>query len=210
MAPSTRRRQSQIRRYSRAVRWMKILLPLGAAAMIALIFLTGKDRSGAVDADSPVGLAALSAGLTLENPRFAGVTQGGEAFLVTARSALPDGAVPNLIGLDQPEGEIELGDGLTLTARARNGEMYRTDEQLKLFGDVVVESSDGYRAETDRVDVDLDRRNAVVPGRIRAAGPRGSLEADRARMDQGPDGKGNLILLFEGHVKLTILPGTGN
>ena len=44
------RREAEVRGYSRTVRWMKIALPIGALVLIGLIFLTGKDRGGAIDA----------------------------------------------------------------------------------------------------------------------------------------------------------------
>lgn len=207
MAYGTDQRQQEMRRYSQAVRWMKILLPIIAAVVIGLIFLVGRERGGVADSET-VAAARLGAGLKLENPRFAGVTETGEPFVVTALSALPDGAMPNLIDLEQPSGEITLGDGLVLTARAETGEMFREDERLNLQGSVVIESSDGYRFETERVEMDLAGKTARAPGSIHAEGPRGGISADSVRMEQAENRK--VVIRFEGNVRVTFAPGTQN
>ena len=119
------RRAAEIRQYSAVVRWMKVVLPIGALVLIGLIFVQGDDRGAVIDMQSAADAAILGAGLTLENPRFAGTTEGGQPFIVTAKSALPDGAVPNRIELDQPSGEVRLGDGMILTVTATSGEMFR-------------------------------------------------------------------------------------
>lgn len=197
------RRAAEVRSYSRAVRWMKIVLPLGALALIAAVFLLGRDRGAVIDLESAGNAAALSAGMRLENPRFAGVTEDGAPFVVTAVSALPDGAVPDRIDLDRPAGELRLEDGLTLNVTSEKGEMFRRDERLRLTGDVVLTTSDGYRLLTQRVDIDLATRSADAPGTVEATGPRGSIRADRVRVEDGE----NAVLRFDGNVRVTFLPG---
>ena len=40
------RREAELRLYSRGVRWMKAVLPIGALGLIALIFLDGQGPGG--------------------------------------------------------------------------------------------------------------------------------------------------------------------
>ena len=64
----------RVRAYSRAVAWMKVLLPLAAVALIAAIFVSARDKSDLTKIFTAEELATLGAGLRLDNPRFAGHT----------------------------------------------------------------------------------------------------------------------------------------
>ena len=92
------RRQARVARYSRAVRRMKVLLPLGAILLIGMIFMFSRDRPAVFDAEQAAEMAALGAGLRLDNPRFAGVTDDGDPFVITAEWALPEKTTISLTG----------------------------------------------------------------------------------------------------------------
>lgn len=201
-----RRRDAQVRGYSRTVRMMKIALPIIALLLIVAIFLSGRERGGIVDLRTATDGAALAVGLQLENPRFTGVTKRGEPYVLTAATAVPDGAKPNLIDLDAPTGEITLRDQRQLTVTARVGQMFREDERLDLEGDVVLVTSDGYRVETEKVEMDMANKTAEAPGEVRAAGPRGSIRSNTVRLRQGVEGDGSAIIVFDGNVKLIFRP----
>lgn len=200
------RRQAQMRTYSRTVQWMKVVLPVGAILLIGLIFFVGRDRFESTPTQQVINAAALGAGLKLENPRFAGVTSDGDPFVVTALSALPDGAMPDRVELEKPKAELRLDDGLSLTVQAISGEMFRAQERLNLDGDVVLLTSDGYRADARRVELDLAKRIAVLPDPVVATGPRGGIQADSLRIEQiGPD-RNDITAVFTGNVRVTFTP----
>ena len=203
------RRQARVARYSRTVRLMKVALPIGAVLLIGTIFVFGRERAAVIDLDQAADMAALGTGLRLDEPRFAGVTEDGDPFVVTADWALPDGAMPDRVGLERPVGELHMADETVVTVRAATGELFRGDERLNLAGDVVLETSDGYRVETPRVEVDLGAKVAVAPERLHATGPRGGIEADRVRVVRG-EGKGGTTVLFEGDVRVTWQPDAGS
>ena len=205
-ADRQRRHHAGVRLYSAVVRWMKIILPIGAVVLIVLIFLSGRDRGAIVDMRSAADFATLGAGLKLDNPRFAGVTDDGDPFIVTADWALPDGAMPDLIDLERPRGELRFEDGLVVNVRSKAGKMFRADEKLHLNGDVEAESSDGYRASTQLIELDLATKSAVVPGTVRAEGPRGDIVADRMRVDRASPDSADLIVRFEGNVRVRYRP----
>ncbi len=199
------RRQERVERYSRTVRRMKVALPVGAVLLIGMIFMFGRERAAVIDAEQAADMVALGAGLRLDKPRFAGVTEDGDPFVVTADWALPDGAAPDRVDLEKPVGELHLDDETVVTVRAATGELFRKEERLNLAGAVVLDTSDGYRVETPRVEVDLGAKVAVAPERLHATGPRGEIEADRVRVVRG-DGRGSATVLFEGDVRVTWQP----
>lgn len=206
MASLSAHRAAGVRQYSRTVRWMKVLLPVGAVVLIGLIFLSGDNREAAISTETAADAALLGAGLKLENPRFAGMTDNGEPFVVTAVSALPDGAMPDLVELDRPSGELRMSDGRTLNATSAEGQYYRLGERLVLQGTVRLVTSDGYRVETEQVDVDLAGHTAEAPESFDAEGPAGTLRADSARLDTS-GGNRAAVLRFEGNVRVTFDPG---
>ncbi len=196
----------RVRRYSRLVTWMKVALPLAAVALIAVIFLSARDRGDLSDIFTAEELARLGAGMRLDNPRFAGVTDAGEPFVVRADWALPDSAMPRIVDLEEPRGEIELNDGRTIEVAAASGRLDRRRETATLTGGVTLETSDGHRIETGRVRVDFEARTANAPGPITAEGPRGSVEAGSMRAAGGETGLADGQIWFENRVRLVFIP----
>ena len=198
--------QRRVRAYSRAVAWMKVLLPLGALAVISALYFAAQRTGDLSEIFSAEELATLGAGLRLDNPRFAGVTEQGEPFAIRAEWALPDSTMPRLIDLERPEGEIELSDGRTIAARAATGRMHRASKILVLEGGVVLDTSDGYQVETDRVVLDLKAKTAVAPGPVSGTGPTGQIDAGSFRAAAGEGRIGAGTIWFENRVRVVFIP----
>lgn len=185
---------------------MKIVLPLAAVGLIAAIFLIPRERQeGGLTAAQ---IAALGAGLKLDRPRFTGATEDGEAYEIAAEWAVPDGAVPDRIELEKPVGRIETVDHGLVTMRADRGLLRRADETVALSGDVVIETSDGFRFETAEAEIDVAARTLASPGAVRITGPMGTLEAGSLRgVDARADGSGGAARIwFENRVHMVIIP----
>jgi len=200
----------RVRAYSRLVAWMKVILPLAALALIAAIFVTTRDRGDLSEIFTPEELATLGAGLRLEHPRFAGVTDRGEPFAIRAEWALPDRALPRYVDLEKPEGEIEMKDSRTVSAQAATGRLHREEKTLVLNGGVVLDSSDGYHFETEQMIFDLDAETAEAPGPVKGSGPRGTIEAGGFRAMTGRSGSGDASagreIWFENRVRVVFIP----
>jgi lipopolysaccharide export system protein LptC len=199
------RRRARIERYSRTVRQLKVALAIAAILLVGTIFMFGRERAVVFDAEQAGNLAVLGAGLKLDNPRFSGITEDGDPFVVTADWALPDGATPDRVELEKPVGELHLADERVVTVRAAAGELFRGDDLLNLAGDVVFETSDGFQARMPRIELDLASKVAVAPARLRATGPRGSIEADWMRLVRGA-APGDATIRFEGDVRVNWRP----
>lgn len=198
-----------VRNYSRTVAWMKVLLPLGAVAVIAALFLSAQKKGDLADIFTAEELITLGAGLRLDNPRFAGVTEQGEPFAIRADWALPDSAMPRLIDLERPKGEIEMKDGRTIAVSADSGRMRREQKILVLEGGVVLDTSDGYRVETELIEIDLAANTANGPGPVTGTGPLGEIQAGSFRASAGKGGERNGQIWFENRVRLVFIPDTG-
>jgi len=208
--PVPTRRQRQVHRYSRLVTWFKIMLPLTGILLVAAIFLSGRDRGSITDLLSPQELARLSAGLRLENPRFSGVLESGENYTLRAKLALPDGANPKRIRFRQPTGEIALDDGRVLTARSNKGIMNRRTEILILTGNVVLNTSDGYRFTSKKLTLDLGEHQARSDSAVAGEGPAGEIQAGSFRAAQGKQGNKDATLWFENGVRVVFIPSKEN
>jgi lipopolysaccharide export system protein LptC len=199
----------RVRYYSGLVRAMKIALPVAALGLIAAMFLDSREPGDPTDLFSVDDLATLGAGLKLDNPRFDGVTKKGEPFHVEADYAVPDSALPKIIELEKPRGEIELADGRVVTATSRTGTMLREQKMLVLKETVELGTSDGYHMATERLEIDMDGKTARSPGPVTARGPRGDIAAGSLRAEAGPPGGGAGKIWFENRVRLVFIPATG-
>lgn len=188
---------------------MKVLLPLAAVAVISALFLSAQKQSDLSKIFTTEELLTLGAGLRLDTPRFAGVTENGEPFAIRADWALPDSAMPRIIDLERPEGEIDMSDGRTIAARSTTGRMHRQQKILVLKGGVVLDTSDGYHAETDLLEIDLSAETAMSPGPVSGTGPAGQIDAGSFRATNGENGSVGRTIWFENKVRLVLIPATG-
>lgn len=200
------RRQRRLVRRAKAVSWAKIVLPLLGVAILGALLLTGRDRGGDLsDLFSAEEIARLGAGLTLENPRLAGVTADNQPYEFTATEARPDGPLAEVIDFSAPRGRIEL-PGREISGEAAEGVLDRNDGTLNLSGGVTLTTSDGWSGKTDAVTVNLDRRTAESSGAVEAEGPNGTLEAGSMRVEEaGPDAAAPTIV-FENNVRVRFIP----
>ena len=212
-ADSIERRQARLARRARLVGWAKWLLPLGALGLIAAIFLAGRETGEIAEVFTPEEIARLGAGLRLDNPRLAGVTERDQPYELTARAAVPDGPMADEVTLEDPRGWIETGER-RIDALSASAHLDREAQLLTLLGGVEVETSDGWQGETTRLSVALEERSAEGPEPVRLSGPRGTLEAGSFRVEyadtdaeDGSDAAGTgTRIWFENGVHLRFTP----
>ncbi|MGF1447605.1 MAG: hypothetical protein ACFBRM_15600 [Pikeienuella sp.] len=203
--------QARVSRYSRRVRWMKIALPVAAGALVVAIFLTGRSQEEGSALLSPEEIATLAAGLRLEDPRIAGLTDSGQPFILRARWAEPDGPSPDRIRLAEPDGELTLEDGRLMTGQAASGVFERSAGRIWLEGEVEMRTSDGYRFESDKLRIVIDAREVTSPGPVFGEGPAGTISAQTMQLDRpapGKPGAGGSRIVFNGRVHMVFIPAS--
>lgn len=192
--------------HSRFVAWMKIILPLAALGLLSTLFLISRnfDPTKSIPiAEIDLEQRAQDQGAT--NAAFAGVTRGGDEVLLKAEAARPDADDPRLIHAETISAQIKLKSGAVIDVTSDRADMHQSRYSATLEGNVVLETSTGYRMTSDQIDTRFDDLYAETPGPVEGYGPPGELSAGRMVLqgDQAPD---SAHLLFTDGVKLIYTP----
>jgi lipopolysaccharide export system protein LptC len=194
-------------RHSRLVGWLKVALPLAALAILSSLFLLA-DR---IDPDAALPYAEVDVETLAREPRmtapsYAGTTEDGASLTLSAEEARP-------ATTDAParaEGvrlDLATPDGGTTQLRAATARLDQASGQVVLSGGVTVETSTGYRLQTDEVVGNLDRSRLVSRGAVTAEGPAGELQAGGMELGQDNRTPGAYVLVFNRGVRLVYRPG---
>jgi lipopolysaccharide export system protein LptC len=191
--------------HSRLVGWLKIALPLVALAILSTLFLFSRS----IDPSDAIPYAEVDVKERLREPRmtdasYSGVTADGSAINLRAAAAVPEAnGNARAIGLSAT---LNAPDGSNTTFAAGTGQMDNAAGTIALSGGVKVETSVGYRIQTENVSIALDRTSVEAPGLIKADGPPGKLTADSMTLSSADPNSGHYQLVFTGNVKLIYQP----
>ncbi len=190
--------------YSKAVVWVKIILPLIGIALLSSIFLL----SGAPDPDAALPYAEVDVDQIIREqrvsqPRFAGVLADGQEIILTADTVTTAADQTDRIRAQSIEGRVDLSSDDFLTVEARFGDIDMTSQLATLSDGVTVQSSLGYQIVSERMLVALDVFNLRAPTPIHITGPGLDLTSDTMQVS-GPDGQ--TIVRFNGSVRVLYQP----
>ena len=196
--------------YSRFVSWLKILLPLTALGLLSTIFLFS--ASSDPTANLPVQTReALSDRVSEEatGARYSGTTDNGTEVSMNARSTRPDPSDPERINAQTFDARLTMKDGSTIDIASPDAALTSGSENARLTGGVTIDSSTGYKMQTDSLTAELGRIAVVSDGEVTADGPAGSLRAGRMEIveDEAAE-EGDLILRFTDGVRMIYQPET--
>lgn len=189
-----------VNRHSTIVTWVKVILPILGILLLSSLFLFS--RAPNPDAAIPfadVDVEQIARDQRLSEPRFAGLTEDGREITLVSRTAVPSPERQTLIFLDIVEGRIDLSDENFMLLNARDGAVDMTAQIADLDGEVQVVTSQGYRLNTDSMDVALSDAHLTAPGVVEITGPGLRLQAGAMEM-VGPDG--SAVVSFTGGVRL--------
>ncbi|OAN80072.1 hypothetical protein A8B78_11420 [Jannaschia sp. EhC01] len=190
--------------YSKAVVWVKITLPLVAIGLLSSLFLL----SGAPDPDAALPYAEVNIDqITREQrvtePRFAGVMGDGQEIILTANAVSAEASRTERIQAQSINGRMDLSRTDFLTIQADFGDIDMAAQMATLTEDVVLQSSMGYRVESETLVMALDVINMRSPTPIHVTGPGLDVTADTMEIT-GPEGEA--ILRFNGSVRVLYEP----
>ncbi len=166
--------------WSRFVGAAKLALPLAAVALLSSLFLVASRPGGGAPAPALASAAAAGAqGERVGAPRFAGVTDDGDAVTLSASAARPDPDAPGTLVARSVEALVA-GGARTLTLRAPLGRIGRED--VTVSGGVRIGTSDGWDLTAPRVVAALGRTEVEAAGPLSGVGPLGAVAAGALTM----------------------------
>ena len=203
------------RRRTRLVAWAKVLLPLGALALLSTLFLLarGPDGSG-MPGDIPFArLAEIAEDPRIDAPRLAGLAPDGTAVILEAQRLLPLPGQPDGFHALRPRLETRSeASGLSARLTAAAGDVLGPTRTLRLRGGVALDAASpaagAMTARMEEVTADLGSGTLTALGGVTAETRLGTLRADAMRVVQGgAEGteKGARVV-FNGAVRLVYLP----
>lgn len=190
--------------YSRLIAWLKILLPLGALALLSTIFLYSRNPDQISAIPVLTNGADPSKGEQVGRPFFAGTTDGGHAITLSARQARAREDDPTKMVADDLRAVLDTDKGTRITIDAVLGEMAGSD-RLQLREGVVLHSSSGYTVKTDGLDAAIDAVHIQSTAPVEADGPGFTLSAGSMQVEETEAGS-DLQLLFTDGVNLIYTP----
>jgi lipopolysaccharide export system protein LptC len=165
--------------YSRFVGLMKLVLPLGAAALVGLVLAWpgggGSDQNFSLsfanirlNGDAEPGMTAA---------RYLGTDDDRQPYVITAELVVPDGEAPDRFTLHTLQADMTLNSGLWMTLMAPRGIYDRAGNWLRLPDEVDIYSDQGFELHTRNALVDLAGSEASGDSPVEAIGPPGTLHA---------------------------------
>ncbi|MEM7642104.1 MAG: LPS export ABC transporter periplasmic protein LptC [Pseudomonadota bacterium] len=191
--------------YTRVVRVARIVFPVAALGLLSTVFLLARqvDPNAAIHF-TDVDVSERARALQLTEPRIAGVSQDGTAYLLTVTDARPDAADAKRMTAASMRLELnDEGEGGAVVS-ASYGMVDTGRRVIVLDGEVRIETTTGYSLRTQRLEGGLTEMDIVAPGEVVGTGPMGRIRADAMRIESGADGGQRLA--FTGGVELVYLP----
>lgn len=207
-----------VQRHTRRVLFLRLVLPVCAAAGLVLVIAWPmvreyraardhlKNASITLNAED-VSLSMPGAGqqpqIAVTKPSFTGLSDGGQAFTVTADRIVQGVAMDTPMTLDKPAAAIALDkDGAQkATMNAQSGQYDPKKQSLVLRGDVTVTHSDGYHLLMRDFDVDLHSGMGKSTSPVTGSGPGASLSGQELELrDNGRH------IILKGPSKITFDP----
>jgi lipopolysaccharide export system protein LptC len=134
---------------------------------------------------------------TLLKPRYRGVDEHDQPYVISADTAQQDG--PERVNLKAPRGDVTMRSGAWLQVRSRQGVYMQHADQLDLSKFVTLYRQDGTILNSDTATIDMKLGAATSDNFTHAEGPFGTLDAQGFTLvDKGG------IIQFHGPAKLVL------
>jgi len=186
------------------VGWLKIILPMGALALLSTLFLFA--RSPADQPDVPIAqIEAIAREQQITRPEFSGVADDGSVIAVNAKNAMPDTDNPDTFFVDSLNIDVDALDGTTLNITSGTSVLNTAAQTARLNGLSRVTTSSGYTMETNGITADLKTGEIVSDGTLEIQAPFGDLTAGKVHIWVTTAGEGQQMHFTQG-VRLLYTP----
>ena len=178
LAGGSQRRAPHSEKYSRFIRKARLILPLIAIGIVAIVMTWGHIQSDDLmpvieETKAPDTLGKNE----LLNPKFESTDDRKQPYTIAAKRAIQGEENENLIILEEPSASILLNSGNRIEIKSKQGAFRQDNKRLLLKNDVKLFHDDGYQMETEELHIDLDKNLAWTDREVHIEGPAGTLEA---------------------------------
>lgn len=187
------------------VGWLKIILPLGALALLSTLFLFARSPANHQQTIPIAQIEEIAKEQQITAPQFSGVTDDGSVIAVQATSAKPDPENTNALLVESLSIDMNASDGTDLQISSGMSILDTSAQTARLNGLSRVITSTGYTMETNGISADLKTGDIVSDGRLAIQAPFGDLTAGKVQITISKDGTGQQMLFTQG-VRLLYTP----
>ncbi|GAA6176086.1 LPS export ABC transporter periplasmic protein LptC [Sulfitobacter pacificus] len=190
-------------RYSKVVGLLKVLLPLMALALLSTLFLLSR----VIDPHTVIPFADKEIQDRLRDQQVTGpiyyavTADGDEISFAAEKVTTPDGETGGNEAEDVKV-TMKLGSGSDIVLNAKRGHFNIAADSTSLQGEVVINTSTGYRIESDLLVTQMSVLDVESPGPVAATGPVGTVDAGAMTLKAGKPSH----LVFTNGVKLIYSP----
>lgn len=164
--------------YSVFVLWARRILPAVAAVLLLGVVVWSSMmggvkntfRLGAIESDD-----IQSEALRMKAPRFVGVDKDNNPFRITAKTAMQNREVPDVVYLQELQSHITDANGSWSSVISDKGIYDQVKQDLHLTKDVTVFQDEGYEFLTQSAHVDLNKNMIDGQDPVTGKGPTGTL-----------------------------------
>ena len=188
-------------RHSRRVRWLRICLPIGIAAVLLVVVAANYvPPIGGFRLPGELGRLVISGTkITMEQPRLTGFTADSRVYEFSADTAAQDITKPDFMELRKLHAKMELEDKSTINMSAASGVYNVKTEILTLNDNIELISSTGYEGRLSEAVIDVRQGNVVSDKPVWVKLLNGFLNAQRLEViDKGT------VVRFGGGVAMTL------
>lgn len=192
-------------KHSRAVKALKLVLPLVALGLVSLFVLFVYRASASAPVIETESAAVAAGKLVMADPKLKGFTRDGRPYSVIAERASQELSNESVIQLSAIKAQLPVEQKGWLTVQSPAGIYDRDANTLKLEGTgdggIKVTSSDNTTIYMRTALVDLDKGTIQATDSVDVKRQEGAITAENAEYSR--DGK---VLTFENKVRMTLDP----
>ena len=191
------------RRHSRAVRFMRISIPVAVLLGLTVISLMTYFNPLRMLAKLPINvndLVVSGTKITMENPHLSGFTRDARAYEFTADAAAQDLTKPDIVELRNIRAKLQMQDKTMMEMTAATGIYDTKGETLNLNREILLSSSNGYKGRLREAMVDIRKGTVVSNHPVELEMAQGVLNANRLEIIDSGD-----LVRFDGGVDMVLM-----
>jgi lipopolysaccharide export system protein LptC len=191
------------RRHSRAVRIMRVAIPVAVVVILGGFSLATYFNPLRMLAKLPVNISDMVVSgtqITMEKPRMSGFTKDARAYEFNADAAAQDLTKPDIVELQNIRAKMQMQDQSMIDMSADTGVYDTKHEMLQLNSNIVLMSSNGNKGRLSQAMIDVKKGNVVSDQPVELEFLQGVLNAKKLEIVDSGD-----LVRFHGGVEMTMM-----